>query len=66
MSNRKQLNNNEQSILHDILTKYEFPFKGTLGPRKTKHLDIELQTAAKPYHAKPYPVPGAHEAVFCK
>ena len=63
MSNSKHLNNDERIVLYDVLTKYEFIFDGTLGTWKTKPVDLELQSVAKPYHAKPYPVPRAHEAV---
>ena len=34
VSNSKKLNNNEQSMLHEVLTKYEFLFGGTLGTWK--------------------------------
>ena len=50
----------------DVLTKYESLFDGTIVTWKTKPLDIEQQTGAKPYHDKPYSVPRAHEAIFCK
>ena len=66
MPNSKYLNNNEQSMLRDVPTKYEFLFNVTLGTWELKPVYIELQPGAKPYHAKPYPVPRAHEAVFCK
>ena len=66
VSNSKHLNDNKQSMLRDVLNKYEFLFVGNLGTWKTKHIDIELQPGAKPHHAKPYPVPQAHEAIFRK
>ena len=66
VSNIKHLNNNEQSILHDVLTRYELLLDGTLGTWRTKHVDIELQAGAKPYRSKPYPVPRAHDTVFHK
>ena len=53
-------------MLRDVLTKYEFLFNKTLGTSKTKPVDIEIQSVAKPYHAKPYPVPQAHKYVFRK
>ena len=31
-----------------------------------KLMDIELQSGAKHYHSKPYPVPQSHKASFCK
>ena len=66
MSNSKHLSTDEQSMLYYVLTKYELLFDKTLGTCKTKPVDIELQTGAKPYHSKPYMVPQSHEAVFCK
>ena len=53
VSNSKHLNNNEQSMLHDLLTKYELLFDGTPGTWEMKPVDIELKPGAKPYHAKP-------------
>ena len=53
-------------MLYDVQTKYEFIFDGTPGTWKTRPVDIELQPVAKLYHAKPFPVPWAHEAVFVK
>ena len=53
-------------MLCDILNKYEFLCDGNLGTWQKITVDIELQPGAKPYHAKPYPVPRSHEAVFCK
>ena len=64
VSNSKHSNDNEQGMLRDVLTKYEFLFGGTLGTWKKKSVDIELHPGAKSYHAKPYPVSRAHEAVF--
>ena len=40
VSNSKHLNNNEQSMLREILTKYESPFEGTLVAWKTKPVYI--------------------------
>ena len=57
VTNTKHLNNDEQSMFCDVLTKYEFLFGRTLGTWKTKPLDIEQQLGAKPYHAKPNLVP---------
>ena len=53
-------------MLHNVLSKYEFLFNGTLGTCKTIPLDIKLQPDAKPYHTKPYPASGAQESVFKK
>ena len=53
-------------IILGVLGKYEFLFYGTLGTSKTKTVDKELQTDAKPYHTKPYPAPRPQETVFKK
>ena len=66
VSNSKNLTNNKQIILRDVLNKYEFIFDGTLVTQKKKPVDIKLQPVAKPYHDKPYLVPQAHKAVFRK
>ena len=60
VSSSKHLDNDKQSMLYDVLTKYEFILDGTLGTWKMKPVDIELHTGSKPCHAKPYPVPRAH------
>ena len=64
--NSKNLSSDEQSMLNDVLTKYEFFFDIILGTWKTKPLYIELHQGAKPYHSSSYPVPRAHEAIFRK
>ena len=56
----KHLKEKELSALHNLITKHEFLFDGTLGTWKTKAVDIELQLDSKPYHAKPYLVPRPH------
>ena len=66
VSNSKHLNSDEQSILRDVLTKYDFLLDGTLRTWKNKPVDIKIHPGEKPYHAKPYPVPRSHEAVLCK
>ena len=40
VSNSKHLNNNKQSMLHEVLTKYELLFDGNLRTWKTKPVDI--------------------------
>ena len=47
VSNNKYLNYNEQSMLRDILNKYEFLYDGTLRTWKEKPVDIELQPGTK-------------------
>ena len=66
VSNSKHLNKNEQIILRELLTKYEFHFEWTIGIWKTKPEDIEIQLGSKPYHYKSYPVPRSNKAVFRK
>ena len=50
MLNSKHLSSNKQSMLNDVLNKYEFLFSGTLGTFKTKPVDIKIHPGAKPYH----------------
>ena len=66
VSNSKHLINDGQSMLYDVLTKYELLFNGTIGTWKMKPVDIELHPGARNYHPNPYPVPQAHKAVFRK
>ena len=66
MSDSKYLSNEKQSILYNVLTKHKLLSRGTIGTWKTKPVDIELQPGAKPYYSKPYPLPWANEAIFCK
>ena len=66
VSNSKHLSNDEQSMLYNVLTKYELLFDKTLWICRTKPVNMELQSVAKPCHSNPYPVPWAREDVFCK
>ena len=66
MSNSKHLNDNKQSMLRYVLNKHELLFDGTLVTCKIKPVDIEQDTGAKTYHAKPYPVPQSHKVVFVR
>jgi hypothetical protein len=46
-----------------LLQKFESLFDGTLGTWDTEPIDLELKDPeAKPYHARPYPVPPSQEA----
>jgi hypothetical protein len=57
------LTNNERSNLKSLLTKFEPLFDGTLGTWDTEANNLELKNPdAKPYHAKPYPVPQSQGA----
>ena len=56
------LTKQEQQSLLKLLKKYEVLFDGTLGTWETEPVDLELKEPnAKPYHAKPYPVPFSQE-----
>ena len=47
----------EKQKLLQLLQKYESIFDGTLVTWQTEDIKIELNPDAKPYHAKPFPVP---------
>jgi hypothetical protein len=51
----------EKHKLRMLLEKYKILFDGTLGHWTSDPYDIELKPDAKPYHAKPYPIPKAYE-----
>ena len=55
------LTDTEKSALGKLLAKYQDLFDGTLGTSKTEPIELELRPEAKPYHAKPYPVPHSQE-----
>ena len=56
------LEKEEQKQLYKLLQKYEPLFDGSLGTWNTEPIDLELKEPnVKPFHAKPYPVPYAHE-----
>jgi len=56
-----ELNNSEREELLSLLTKYQTLFDGSLGEWQTQPIKIELKPEAKPYHARPYPVPQSQE-----
>jgi RNase H-like domain found in reverse transcriptase/Reverse transcriptase (RNA-dependent DNA polymerase)/Retroviral aspartyl protease len=60
----KQLDKTKQIQLLHLLEKHEDLFDGTLGHWKDRPYDIKLKEGAKPYHARPYPVPKIHEATL--
>ena len=52
----------EKAKLLTLLNKFEHLFDGTLGSWNTDPVTLELKDPnAKPYHAKPYPVPHSQE-----
>ena len=60
------LSTDEAKLLESLILKYEFLFDGTLGTWKTNPYEIELKPDAKPYHAKPFPIPKSREATLKK
>jgi gag-polyprotein putative aspartyl protease len=60
----KNLSTVEQNQLEELLQKYSTLFDGTLGHWKDEPYNIELKPDAKPYHARPYPIPKAYEATL--
>ena len=57
----KYLNSDEQILIYRLLKKHESMFDGTLGNYTGTEYKIELLEGAKPYHAKPFPIPKVHE-----
>src|SRR5210317_355464 len=56
-----KLNNSEREELLSLLNKYQDLFDGSLGEWQTQPIKIESKPEAKPYHARPYPVPQSQE-----
>ena len=54
----------QQQKLLALLEKYGDLFDGTLGTWTGSEIALELNEGAKPYHAKPYPIPKVHEATL--
>ena len=54
----------EHKILHRLLKRFKTLFDGTVGKWHGVKADIKLKEGGTPYHAKPYPVPKAHEKTF--
>ena len=52
----------EQKQLNFLLKWCEYLFDGTLGKWKGKPVALELKEGAKPYPAKPFPIPHSLEA----
>ena len=64
VSSSDHLDKYQQKQLLQVLTKYQSLFDGTLGHWTGELYDIKLQPDAKPYHARPYPIPKAYEATL--
>ncbi len=55
------LKEEEQKKLHQLLSKYEDLFDGTLGHWKNSEYEIELKENVKPHHSCAYSIPKIHE-----
>ena len=64
--NLNYLKDNYINSLLELLQKYEKMFDGTLGKYTGSDYTIELKEDAKPYHAKPFPIPNIHELTLKK
>ena len=60
------LTKTQREQLKAVLVKYESLFSGKLGTWKGPPVDLKLKPGAKPYHARPFPVPKVHEKTFRK
>ena len=47
----------QRTKLHELLTKYEDLFDGTLGHWNDVEYNVELKQDAQPYHVRAYPIP---------
>ena len=59
-SQQNHLTEDKQQRLLTLLDKCKDLFDGTLGKWNHEPIDLELKPDAKPYHARPYPVPRCH------
>ena len=48
-------------LLADVLSQYPSMYEGAIGTLNTPPLHFELRPGAKPFHAKPFPIPKAFE-----
>jgi hypothetical protein len=62
----EHLNEDEKQILGQTLKKFPKLFGGGLGMLHIKPVKLELIDGAKPYHARPFPVPQSLEATTKK
>ena len=58
------LNDNQKNQLLNILKKNKTLFDGTLGKWTGRPYKIELKENAKPWHARPYPIPKIYESTL--
>ena len=61
VKNLDYLKETHRNSIIELLQKYEKLFDGTLGKYTGSVYTIELKEDAKPYHAKPLPIPTIHE-----
>ena len=64
--NCSHLKVNEQTLLLELLTKFESLFDGTLGDWNTAPVSFELKEGAKPYHGRAFPIPKIHKETTMK
>ena len=64
--NLNYLKDKHENSLLELLQKYEKMFDGTLGKYTGSDYTIELKEDAKPYHAKPFPIPIINELTLKK
>ena len=64
--NLNYLKDKHRITLLELLQKYKNMFDGTLGKYTGSDYTIELKEDAKPYHAKPFPIPKIHEPTLKK
>jgi hypothetical protein len=57
----KYLSKEERAALLKLLLRYEDLFDGMLGTWNGPEIELKVKKDAKPYFAKPYPVPQIHE-----
>ena len=64
VAKQKHLNEEQKNKLLALLQKFEGLFDGSLGTWKGDPYKIDLKPEAKPYHARPFPIPKAYEATL--
>ena len=64
VNNLKYLSSDKRSFILTLLRKYEEMFDGTLGNYMDSKYKMQLLQRAKPYHAKPFPIPKMHKETF--
>ena len=57
----KHLSSEEQVKLAEVLSAYSDMYEGTIGTLNIPPVHFELKPDAKPYHARPFPIPKAYK-----